>query len=288
MAFDPILLVALALGALLGRVLPAREPWPGRVTAVIVCALLLALGTSLGTSSDASLLAALPIGAAIAAITFGLTALAAILLRRREAVLPSRTTPAARAPWSGALYASALVAGFGIERTAHLSLSGTIEPLLWVLVAVVAYGLRWNGQRLRRWWAPLLAAVIGATASAGLAIVLFNLPPAVSLATTYAFGFYSLAGPLVGARFGAALGFVAFLANFLRENAVMVTSPAIGPRLQGEGLAALGGATSMDTTLFFITRYGDLEAGGPAHTTGLVLTVLASVLLPILTALPGA
>ena len=48
----------------------------------------------------------------------------------------------------------------------------------------------------------------------------------------------------------------------------MVLAPWAGDRLKGEGLTALGGATAMDTTLYFITRYGDREAGSLALTSG--------------------
>jgi uncharacterized membrane protein YbjE (DUF340 family) len=42
----------------------------------------------------------------------------------------------------------------------------------------------------------------------------------------------------------------------------------------------------MDTTLFFVTRYGESEAASLSLATGLVLTVAASLLLPVLLALP--
>ena len=64
----------------------------------------------------------------------------------------------------------------------------------------------------------------------------------------------------------------------------MLLSPVFGGRLRGEGLAAMGGATSMDTTLYFVTRYGDAEAGSLALASGLVLTVVASLVLPALLA----
>jgi len=56
--------------------------------------------------------------------------------------------------------------------------------------------------------------------------------------------------------------------------------------MRGEGLTAMGGATAMDTTLWFVVRYGDPDSGGLALTSGLVLSVLASLLLPLVLALP--
>ncbi len=67
----------------------------------------------------------------------------------------------------------------------------------------------------------------------------------------------------------------------------MLLAPVIGRRLRGEGLTAMGGATSMDTTLYFVVRFGDAEAASIALTSGLILTVLASLLVPLLLALPA-
>ena len=48
----------------------------------------------------------------------------------------------------------------------------------------------------------------------------------------------------------------------------------------------MGGASSRDTTLYFVTRFGDTDAATLALGSGLVLTVLATVLLPLVLALP--
>jgi uncharacterized membrane protein YbjE (DUF340 family) len=42
----------------------------------------------------------------------------------------------------------------------------------------------------------------------------------------------------------------------------------------------------MDTTLYFVTRYGDRNAGGLALASGLILTVAASLVLPFVLAFP--
>ncbi len=286
MGLDPVLFVALGLGYVAGRVWPSRGPWPGRAVFAVVFVLLLLLGTSLGRAPNAALLAAAPVGVVFALLLLGTTALVSLALRpeRQRGGTPQPVKKGS--PAVGGLFALALVVGFGVSRSVGVDLSGFLEPVLWLLVALVAYDLHWSGAALRRWWAPLTAAVVGAAASARVVAALFGLPLPVALATASGFGFYSLDGPLVAARLGAALGLLAFLANFLRENLVMVTSPWAGRRLKGEGLAALGGATSMDTTLFFVTRYGDPEASGLALATGLVLTLAASLALPLLLALP--
>ena len=288
MGLDPFLLVALAVGFVVGRVAPPRGPWPRRAGLLVVFALLVLLGTSLGQASNAALLTAAPVGVAFALLLLGFTAAIALALQPRAQPSGTLASSTASSPLLGGVFALAVVAGFSLSRASDVDLSGFIEPTLWILVGVVAYDLRWTGRSLLRWWAPLTAAVVGAVAAALVVWAVFAIPLPVALAAGSGFGFYSLAGPLVAARAGAALGFVAFLANFLRENLVMITSPWSGARLRGEGLAALGGATAMDTTLYFVTRYGDPEAGSLALATGLVLTVAASVALPLLLALPGA
>jgi uncharacterized membrane protein YbjE (DUF340 family) len=42
----------------------------------------------------------------------------------------------------------------------------------------------------------------------------------------------------------------------------------------------------MDTTLYFVTRHGDPEAGSLALASGLILTVAATLVLPAVLALP--
>jgi uncharacterized membrane protein YbjE (DUF340 family) len=122
---------------------------------------------------------------------------------------------------------------------------------------------------------------VGASVTALVWVGLTGVSPPVAFATTFAFGFYSLAGPLVTAQAGVTLGIVAFLTNFLRENLTMIAAPSTGPTVRAEGLAAMGGATAMDTTLYFVVRYGDPEGAGLALATGLTLTLVASLLLPL-------
>jgi len=150
----------------------------------------------------------------------------------------------------------------------------------------VAFDLPLRWASVRSVWVPLTAAGIGALLAGTLFALVSGVALPVSLATSFGFGFYSLTGPLVLARAGALLGLLAFLTNFLRENLTMVLSPVVGRRLRGEGLTALGGATAMDTTLYFVTRYGDRNAGSLALASGLILTVAASLVLPFVLAFP--
>jgi uncharacterized membrane protein YbjE (DUF340 family) len=286
-AFDPFLYVAFGIGFLAGRFVRVPGPWVGRATLATVFVLVGLLGASLNDVPLLSLAETLPLALAFVALILGLTVGAFLLLSRDSSRTESAYRPAVtreRFPISLALL-GALLVGFGLGRWSTLPFASGIPWALYVLLALVAFGLHLDVKSARRAWVPIASAVVGASfAALAFAVFLRASFPAL-LATAWAFGWYTLAGPLVAERVGPALGLLAFLTNFLREDLTMLLSPVLGRRLRGEGLAALGGATSMDTTLYFVTRYGDAEAGGLSLASGLVLTVAASLLLPAVLAL---
>ncbi|MGA9839408.1 MAG: LysO family transporter [Thermoplasmata archaeon] len=287
-AFDPFLYVAFAAGFIAGRLVRPRSPWVPRGTLLTVVVLVGLLGASMDAVPWFSLLTTVPVALAFAGLILGLTAGIALAL---AALRPPPPEPAVRAtaderlPLSLVLLASLLV-GLGVGRVVELPAAAAIPWVLYVLLALVGFDIPLRLAALKGVWIPLTAASVGALVAAILFSFADHLALSASLATALGFGFYSLAGPLVAARAGALLGLLAFLTNFLREDLTMILSPYLGRRLRGPGLAALGGATSMDTTLYFVTRYGDSEAGSLALATGLVLTVAASLVLPAVLALP--
>ena len=288
MTFDPWLYVALAAGFVVGQVVPVRSPWVGRATLGTVAVLVGLLGASLDSVAWTSLVTTVPLAVAFALVILGLTAafyLGLARLRPAPTRPPSGPPPAERAPITLALLA-ALLAGFTLGRVVAVPYGPAIPWVLYVLLALVGFGLHLELAGLREVWRPLSAAVGAALIAALLFAAVDRLALGASLATTLGFGFYSFAGPLVAARLGAVLGLLAFLTNFLREDLTMLLAPYLGPRLGGGGLAALGGATSMDTTLYFVTRYGDRDAGSLALANGLVLTVVATLVLPAILAVP--
>lgn len=288
MAFDPFLYIAFAFGFLTGRAVRARPRWLPGATLLTVVALVGLLGASLDSVPWISLVTEVPVGVGFAFLILGLTAGVYLGLARLRIGTASPVPPPVRDerfPVSLILLASLLV-GLAVGRVVPLPSSALIPWVLYLLLALVGFGIPLKLAGLRDVWIPLTAAVVGALAAAAIFAGVARVALPAALATSLAFGFYSLAGPLVAARAGAVLGLLAFLTNFLREDLTMVLSPYLGRRLRGAGLAALGGATSMDTTLFFVTRYGDAEAGSLALANGLILTVVASLVLPALLSLP--
>jgi uncharacterized membrane protein YbjE (DUF340 family) len=285
--FDPFLYLAFGLGLLAGWAVRPRSAWVGRATLATVGVLLALLGASLSGLSAASLELGIPVGLGFAALVLGLTVAVYLAIGRYVAIDPSRVAPAEvpRSPYgptAGLL--AALVVGFVLGRLVSVPAGAAIPFALYALLFLVAFDLRLTPAGLGRVWAPLSAAVAGGLLGGILFALVSRISLVVSLSSSLAFGWYSLAGPLVEARAGALLGLVAFLTNFLREDLTMLLAPALGRRVRGGGLAAMGGATSMDTTLYFITRYGDRESANIALATGLILTVSASLLLPALLA----
>lgn len=88
------------------------------------------------------------------------------------------------------------------------------------------------------------------------------------------FGWYTLAGPLVGQLFGPVFGALAFVSNFFRELFTIVAVPLL-VKLDKLAPVATGGATSMDTTLPVITRYAGNDILIIAFSSGFVLSAAA-------------
>ncbi len=288
MAFDPFLYIAFAVGFVAGRIVRGRSPWVSRATLLTVVILVGLLGASLNDVPWFSLVMAVPAAIAFAVLILGLTAGVYLGLVR---IRPDTTEPTPapvrdeRLPLSLVLLASLLI-GLGVGHLVSLPATQALPWVLYVLLVLVGFDIPLTLSGLRNVWVPLTAATVAAVVGAMIFALSTHIALSAALATSLAFGFYSLAGPLVAARAGAVLGLLAFLTNFLREDLTMILSPYLGRRLRGAGLAALGGATSMDTTLYFVTRYGDAEAGSLALASGLILTVAASLLLPVVLALP--
>lgn len=288
MAFDPFLYLAFVAGVVAGRLIGRRFRWVPPLTLATVVLLVGLLGASLDSVPTPALVSTIPIALGFAAAILALTAVVYLLTSGRSNREEANAPPAPRGerfPLSALLLASLLV-GFGVGRVVSVPAAAGLTYSLYALLALVGFDLRLTWDALRGIGRPLASATLAAVGAAVAFAAVSGTSLSVSLATTLAFGWYTLAGPLVAAKAGAIFGLLAFLTNFLRENLTMLLAPQVGRRLRGGGLAAMGGATAMDTTLYFVTRYGDPEAGSLALATGLILTVAAGLLLPAVLALP--
>jgi uncharacterized membrane protein YbjE (DUF340 family) len=177
------------------------------------------------------------------------------------------------------------LAGWTIPK-GHLD--GVILGILLVLLFAVGLDLGARGNawgRVRSLGARLLAVpVVSAAGSLGgvafVAAFAWGYPARQACALGSAFGWYSFSGPVLTALAGPEIGAVAFLSDVLRELTALAAIPIVA-RLVGTAEAvALGGATSMDTTLPVLARVRNGEATPLAFAHGLILALVVPVLLP--------
>jgi len=95
-----------------------------------------------------------------------------------------------------------------------------------------------------------------------------------SMAVSAGYGWYTLAGPLTSQLFGAEWGALGFTVNFLRELVTIVTV-SLTVKIDKYAPVALGGATSMDTTLPVIVRYCGSDTLITAFSCGFTLSIIA-------------
>ena len=175
----------------------------------------------------------------------------------------------------------------GILPTTHLDT--VIMAILFLLVFAVgldlgARGDAWKqvrslGPRLIA--VPFASAVGSITGVALMSTYVWDYPWRIACALGSAFGWYSLSGPLLTHLAGPDIGALAFLSDVMCEFAALVLIP-YGARYSGNAEAvALGGATSMDTTLPLIARASDGRATPLAFAHGLLIGLLVPVLIPL-------
>ncbi|HVO37320.1 MAG TPA: lysine exporter LysO family protein [Candidatus Acidoferrum sp.] len=118
------------------------------------------------------------------------------------------------------------------------------------------------------------AIAIGSVLGGLIGGLILGIDVVACMAVSAGYGWYTLAGPLIGQLFGAEWGTLGFVSNFLRE---LLTIVAISLLIRMDRYApvASGGATSMDTTLPVIVRYSGSGALITAFSSGFALSVAA-------------
>jgi len=98
------------------------------------------------------------------------------------------------------------------------------------------------------------------------------------------FGWYSLSAILI-APYSAEVSTIAFLTNVFREILAIIFIPVTAKYIGFFETIALGGATSMDTTLPIITRNTNGETAVVSFVSGLVMSIFVPILVPLFIAL---
>jgi uncharacterized membrane protein YbjE (DUF340 family) len=163
-------------------------------------------------------------------------------------------------PWvsdymfNGALIALLFVMGlvFGLDKESVGKMRKTGLKILVIPLAVAS------------------GSIVGGAASA----LALGLDVVKTMAVTAGYGWYTLAGPLVGQLFGAHWGALGFVVNFLRELLTIVTI-SLTVKIDKYAPIALGGATTMDTTLPVIVRYCGSDSLIAAFSSGFTLSMAA-------------
>ncbi|MEM3551052.1 MAG: lysine exporter LysO family protein [Candidatus Bathyarchaeia archaeon] len=129
-----------------------------------------------------------------------------------------------------------------------------------------------------------LSAALGTLTGGFLGGIILNVNVYASMGACAGFGWYTLAGPLAGQLFGMEWGALGFMVNLLRELITVVTTP-FARKIGRNVPIAMGGATTMDTTLPIIVHYCGRETLIPAFTSGFILTITAPLTITIIATL---
>lgn len=172
-----------------------------------------------------------------------------------------------------------LVAGIDLSWVDQAS-----EVILLLLLFLIGIQLRNSGMTLKQILLNkkgiIIALTIIATSLPGglIAAWLLDLPYNQGLAMASGFGWYSLAGILIGDSLGPVMGGVAFLNELLRELVALSLIPMMISRYPSTAIG-YAGATAMDFTLPVIQNCGGIRCVPIAIVSGFILSLLVPVLM---------
>ncbi|NAX22037.1 lysine exporter LysO family protein [Vibrio sp. V39_P1S14PM300] len=172
-----------------------------------------------------------------------------------------------------------LAAPFGLHWVDTAS-----EWILFVLLFFIGIQLRNSGLTLRQILlnkhGMVIAMVIIATSLLGglIAAWVLEIDPYRGFAMASGFGWYSLAGILMGDAFGPVYGGASFMIELLRELVALVVIPLL---IRSRPCTAIGyaGATAMDFTLPVIQTTGGVRCVPVAIVSGFILSLLVPILM---------
>ena len=161
------------------------------------------------------------------------------------------------------------------------------ELMLYALIFIIGIdlGINFRLSELRKLGIKSVALPVGTLAGSLLgglvASLLLGIGLKWGLAISAGCGWYSLTGPMI-AQYSPVYGALGFLANLTREILTVVFYPLFAHRLPGNTAVTMGGATTMDTTLAVMTKFGGREVAVVAFVHGFILTAVVPFLLPII------
>ncbi|MCY9862408.1 lysine exporter LysO family protein [Vibrio coralliirubri] len=158
------------------------------------------------------------------------------------------------------------------------------EWILFVLLFFIGIQLRNSGLTLRQILlnkhGMVIAITIIITSMLGgvIAAYILDIPLFKALAMSSGFGWYSLAGILMGDAFGPVYGGASFMLELLRELVALVLIPVL---IRSYPCTSIGyaGATAMDFTLPVIQTTGGVRCVPIAIVSGFILSLLVPILM---------
>ena len=172
-----------------------------------------------------------------------------------------------------------LIAGIAVGRFYAPNFGNLYEVMLYLLILIIGVDLGQSFRvgeikKLGKLALELpLATLIGSLLGGLMASVLLRIGLKWGLAISAGCGWYSLTGPLIG-QYSPLYGTLGFLANLTREIFTVIFYPVAARRIPGELAVSMGGATTMDTTLPVMTKFGGRDVAVVAFVHGFVLTAL--------------
>lgn len=159
-----------------------------------------------------------------------------------------------------------------------------LELLIFLVGIDLGINHIWKRLKAVGWNMLLLpvAVILGSFMGGIIATVLLQFPFMKGMCLTGGLGWYSLTSILMDKWMGPEMGALAFISNVIREMLTMLCFPLLhrmGLSIPG---MAMGGATTMDSTLVLINRVSGPEYAFLAFFQGLIITLIVPFLVPIL------
>lgn len=152
---------------------------------------------------------------------------------------------------------------------------------LYILLMIVGFDIGRDTESLKKLFTAdryafliPIGTILGTLMGGLLASFFISIELKHSLAIASGFGWYSLSAVIISKSLGADYGSIAFLSNVFREVISIVIIPFIARYLGAFVAIAPAGATSMDTTLPIIEKYGGDEVAVVAFIHGFILSSL--------------
>ncbi len=125
---------------------------------------------------------------------------------------------------------------------------------------------------------PLMTIIGSMVGGLVVGMAIPGLPHRAAIVITSGCGWYSLTGPYL-TTIDPFYGLVGFLTNFSREITMILVYPFMVRLVGPLSSISIGGATTMDSTLPLVRRFGGQKAGVVAFAHGFIVSLLVPFLL---------